>query len=90
MPFKAFIPHDIAVATLAIQALVAGQMFLIARAPGWRRAGVFGGVAQTAALYSVVYALGTAQRNSLEVQAIHMALNVAIGSLHASAWAWFA
>lgn len=90
MTDQAFIPHDIAIATLAIQMLVAVQLFLIARAPGWRRAGAFGWVALTAGLYSVIYALGTAKRNTLEVQAVHMAFNVALGSLHASAWTWFA
>lgn len=90
MSSRAFIPHSVAVATFAIQAIVTIQLFAIGRAPGWHRARAFGWVALTAGLYSAMYAFGTLEIRPLAEQAVHWQFNIVLGALHAAAWCRFA
>lgn len=90
MSTRAYLPHSIAVATLAIQVIVTVQMFVVARAPGWHRARAFGWVALTAGLYSGMYAFGTFEIGTLAQQAINWRFSLVFGACHAAAWCRFA
>jgi signal transduction histidine kinase/ActR/RegA family two-component response regulator len=77
-------------ASFAIQALVATQLFVIARAPGWGRARPFAWLAVTASLYAAVYAIATSRQHTTAEQAQYMAIYLLVGTVHGAAWVWYA
>ncbi|GAB1344021.1 hybrid sensor histidine kinase/response regulator [Gemmatimonas sp.] len=83
-------PFALGLVSVSLQALVAAQLFSIARAPGWSRAHAFAWVVATAALYGVVYTTATTQIVPPTAVGVRIAAYLIAGTANAAAWLWFA
>lgn len=84
------IPVAIGLVSVAIQALIAAQLFSISRAPGWKHARPFAWVVLTAALYGVVYTAAASQVVSPTEVGRRVSAYLLVGTANAAAWLWFA
>ena len=83
-------PFAIGLVGVSLQALIAAQLFSIARAPGWSRARAFAWVVSTAALYGVVYTMATTQVVPPTAVGVRIAAYLIVGTANAAAWLLFA
>lgn len=81
----------VAVALIAVvlQAASAAVMFFVARAPGWQRVRLMGGIAVTAGLYSVVDVWFSLSVHDIALRSTLVQVNVVVAALHAAMWVWF-
>jgi signal transduction histidine kinase/CheY-like chemotaxis protein len=83
-------PIVLGLVSVSLQALIAAQLFSIARAPGWLRARSFAWVVATAALYGVIYTTAAAHVVPPEAVGVRIAAYLIAGTANAAAWLWFA
>ncbi len=76
----------LALVAFALQSAMMAVMFAIARAPGWERVRLFGGIALTAALYSAVDVLAVARPLPSEFVEWVVRINLTLAAIHASLW----
>lgn len=84
------IPVAIGLVSVAIQALMAAQLFSISRAPGWMRARSFAWVVLTAAMYSAVYTAAASHVVPPTEVGRRVSAYLFVGTANAAMWLWFA
>ncbi len=83
-------PHAaVALVAVALQAASAGVMLFVARAPGWERARLMGGLALTAGLYSTLDVWFYLATQNMALRGTLVQANLVVAALHAAMWVWF-
>ncbi len=78
-----------ALVAVALQAASASVMLFVARAPGWERARIMGGLALSAGLYCAIDVWFYVSADNLALRGTLIQANSAVAALHAAIWVWF-
>ena len=83
-------PYVFGLVSVALNLLVATQLFLTARAPGWGRARPFAWVALTAFAYASLFTFVALPWSPDVPVGTRVGGYLLLGALNAAAWVWFA